>query len=148
VKLEEMRAKNAAAEEYIKLAAEYGVTISKEDYEQAMKQAMNRNENKELNEEELDDVSGGFWGNDPSCFFVYDSSVPLLNNGSFLRAKCKARSCYMPFVYCNCHGNHARCEDGWHRLDTQGVPPGGTAYPWPANAAKHVQTWAGVRLPE
>jgi len=58
-KLDKLGAKNAGAAEFVSLAAEYGFSFTKEEYE-AVKAAGVQPKTGELNEEDLESVAGGW----------------------------------------------------------------------------------------
>ena len=86
-----------------------------------------------IGEEELDDITGGFFGNNNNCFF--EPEVPtrrrIQNNRVYV--KCKS-NCFGGFNNCRCHGSGARCSDKWHEVERR---EGDTWVPSKRNERNH-----------
>ena len=77
----------------------------------------NKNQQAEIvGEEQLEDITGGFFGHNSNCFF--EPEVPtrrrIVNNRVFV--KCKS-NCFGGFNNCRCHGSSAQCSDQWHVVE-------------------------------
>ena len=104
-KLEEMRVNDAGVEEIVALAAEYGFTITKEEFEQSPKVSG------EINEEQLEDIAGGRT-NGSNCWF---KSHGTENNG---RYGCSNMGvCRFYKDRCKCFGMET-CDNGKHSTNT------------------------------
>ena len=101
------------------------------------------NEAKQINEEELEQVSGGTtiegdgpsYTQDSNCYFEPAWSDEFKSNGpGQYRAKCKS-TCLAILVgkICRCHGT-ARCVDRWHMIE---LTQGGVWRPWPSGDYNH-----------
>ena len=108
-KLETLGHNNAQLDEYIKLAAEYGFTITEDDIKELNKSK--DHSTVELNEEDLDNVTGGA-GPGEKCFFKPEHPVQLKMVGNTGWVKCGSRCVTFPFL-CRCHGGKF-CVDFWH----------------------------------
>ena len=90
---------------------------------------MSENEKKVLNEEMLEDVSGG-WEPEGDCFFVPEMPIEKRLYDGAIMVKC-ASNC-RPFKHCACLGS-LRCKDKYHRVTQTGTKWG----PAPANENNH-----------
>ena len=124
-KLDALGVAGAEPDKIIALAAEYGFTITAEDYRQAAK-AAGEQKTGELNEEDLEAAAGGEQGHFPSnpiisseCWFKHNGGSEM-RNGAY-RKKCQAFACtalvfggeFTAWYRCPCWGS-GKCIDGWH----------------------------------
>ena len=130
-KISELDAKNAAADEYVSLAAEAGFTVIAQELEEKKKQ-------RELSEEQLEGVAGGGDENGDRCYFTpteKQHTAPVPGKGFDITwAECKSW-CVGVFYDCSCHKamaeGEAICVNKWHQLQSGGPDL------WPIRSFNH-----------
>jgi len=108
-KLNRFGEKGAGADEYIKIAAEYGFTITEDEFEKA-------NKANELSEEQLEDIAGGTsdWARHHCCWFTPTGKRRGDNNEIFLECNSSCKNLFTNYM-CYCHGT-GYCSAKWHRF--------------------------------
>jgi len=132
-KLTALHLNNAAAEEYVTLAADNGFTITADEFNE-------RKKKRKLSEEQLEEVAGGFGKGDngTKCYFTptgKTKDIPVPEKG-YIVTWAECNSWCVGFAYdCSCHKiNHmgeAICVNKWHQLH------GGTELLWPDDQFNH-----------
>ena len=109
-KLKALGVKGASLEDYAALATEYGFSIKTVELEEIEK-------NRELNENELEEVSGGGTENGPNCYFTPTGEKKYVYYAE--RIKCNSFCGYHAWT-CHCWGIPDVCKDKWHLVETSG----------------------------
>ena len=124
-KLDALRMENAEKSKVISLAAEYGINLTEEDFNEAEK---NYKANEKLSEEELESIAGGVAAAGGNCWFTTGDRIRYKHENGQFYLECTAPICHYLFINsCSCHDvtRYAKCINGWHEAneDTKMLKP-------------------------